>query len=690
MSILLVISLLVSVVPSTSTAVASSQHCSQFYRGFKTDVLFGISPTAGVYTSRASDFVSVKKAIERVNEAVSLSHKSHKKVSMANSRNLFVLSEQWEPLASSFAAYENARFVVADKMIDAPTGTVLYKNVQFGYKGVQKTGPYLDKLKKSGFKNYGTLTYILADAMSGKILEVGGIHKDLLAEFRLHLLGREVQEKELRRYSEVYKMMIEHFQRQADGRVVLAEFNRKRGWPEGFAENAGLFYLENVQALIAWARQNQVTQEELVRMGVVRRNYTQLGTRNEYSMICSHSIMIPYFSPKGDVVKLKARQLKKTTTGKKYLDFSEDKTITNGNQLHRRLFNSAVLNHIQGKPVIITEGEIKSLVATRIGKIDTVAIPGISQFEDDMAHALVAAKASEYIVVLDRDPEGKALMNLDHLTDSQRAAYVIAAKLEEAGAPVVKVGIIPDSQGTGSKIGLDDMILQHGPDSVKDLVKNAKPLKAYAEAIHADQQIAENIGIQTILTQALRVGHLAMKNGLASVDANDVRMLEKFRSQVLADFENHLATNYPGSRNLRQPTYGYKFIPPQTDQMPNPRKFKAQGGDPELSFGRKDFLNAILLFEVVDSKSSLIDNDLIVATNQKTREQLKVIFPNDEYGFAENVTISKSFGGAMETIQVPLLIYRLESHKVVALARPSELTKQEESDWDSDLLAMVR
>lgn len=677
--------ILIFVLFSTSVSFGESQRqqCLSYYSGSEKSVLLGVSPSVGIYTGQEIELTSVKKAISSVNTAIALSYNSHKKLSAFNSRNLVVINEQREQLPSSFSEYEKARFVVADQVIEAPKGTILYKDVQFGYKGVKKTGPYLEKIKKLGFKNFGTLTYLLADSQTGKILEVGGMNKDLLNEFKLHLKGREVNQKELLRYSEVYKKMIQHFQRQEEGRAILEEFNTNRGWPKGFAENAGFFYLESVQKLIAWAKQNEIAPEELIRMGVVRRNFAKIGTPYEYTMICSHSILIPYFTASGDVVKIKARQLKKATTGKKYLDFSEDRSITNGNQLSRRLFNSEVLKHIEGKPVIITEGEIKSLIATRIGKVDTVAIPGISQFEDDMAHALVAAKASEYIVVLDRDPKGKALMNLDNLTDSQRAAYAIAAKLEEAGAPIVKVGVIPDTRQTGSKVGLDDLILMDGPGSLSDLVKNARTLDAYAQEVKIDRKIAELLTIQTVLVQTLRGAHLAMKLGLDTVNGNDVKLLENFKNRIDSDFETHLNANYPGYKNIRQPAFGYKYIPQQQGEKIQPGKFKGQIENSDLIFGRKDFMNAILLFDIINSNPKSKKTESTMEPHQISDAQLRITFPKEEYGFLENVTLTKSYFGQTKTIVIPLMIYRLESKKVVALARPEEMTEQEFAGWDS-------
>lgn len=679
---LFVISIVGLLSASVSFADSQRQQCLSYYANSGKSVLLGVSSSVGAYKDHETELSSVKKAISNVNTAIALSYNSHKKLSAFNSRNLVVINEQREHLPSSFSEYEKARFVVAEQMIEAPEGTVLHKYVQFGYNGTKKTGPYFEKVKKLGFKNFGTLTYLLVDSQTGKIIEVGGMNKDLLNEFKLHLKGRDIHEKELLRYSEVYKMMIKHFQRQEDGRAILEDFNTNRGWPKGFAKDAGFFYLESVQKLMAWAKQNEVTPEELIRMGVVRRNFAKLGTPYEYTMICSHSILIPYFDSNGDVVKIKARQLKKTVTGKKYLDFLEDRAISNGNQLSRRLFNSEVLKNVEGKPIIITEGEIKSLVATRIGKVDTVAIPGISQFEDDMAHALVAAKASEYIVVLDRDPKGKALMNLDNLTDSQRAAYAIAAKLQEAGAPVVKVGVIPDTRQTGSKIGLDDLILMEGPGSVSDIIKNARTLDAYAQEFKIDRKIAELLTMQTVLVQTLRGAHLAIKLGLDTVNSSDVTLLDNFKSRIENDFTSHLAAHYPGSKNIRQPAFGYKYIPQQLGEKFQPGKFKAQIENSELIFSRKDFMNAILLFDIVDPQPKTQKTETTIEPHQVSDSQLRVTFPKEEYGFLENVTLTKSYFGQTKTLVIPLLIYRLESKKVVGLARPEEMPEEEFVGWD--------
>jgi hypothetical protein len=360
--------------------------------------------------------------------------------------------------------YARTKFQIRQQPEGAlPPGSRLISGVEFGYE------------LGDGFRRLGRANYFII-AEDGRVIEIGGGSNELLLEIQAHVDGRQLSNQSLRVIEEINGKILATLRADPRAQAKLAEFVKKRNWPQGIAEEAQLAYFStSILPILDWAKAQGYSKKQLRDAGWLLMKFDESGRPN-YQVNYNDSIKIPFFSdPRQSRVPVwRTRTLVDRNDGKKYLGWQTDRSIAREFTAAETLYNGWKLNQVRGKTLIITEGEFKCMIATKATGSLAVGIPGITQFDAKLAATIAAAQPKEVIVILDRDPVGKGLMRVDGITDSQRAAYSIAALLQLAGAKSVKVGTLPDALD-GSKLGADDLILEkeNGLAAFKDTVRQA-------------------------------------------------------------------------------------------------------------------------------------------------------------------------------------------------------------------------
>jgi len=416
-----------------------------------------------------------------------------------------------------------------------PDGGRVVRSPRFGYD--------LD----TGFREIGPLNYIVLDAR-GSVREIGAPTGAALDEFLRHVNGVELTGKELERISELNRRILADLRKNPAAKSKLDSFAKSRGWPVGLAEEGGLAYFDpNVLDVRAWAKKNGFSIAELIDAGWLRQIFDHRGSPR-FVVNSPDAIKIPYLAESGKdgVPVWRSRNLAKDNPKlPKYTGWQIDRSVNRTFSTHERLYNGWKLPKVKGRPVVITEGEFKCLVAERITGIPMFGIPGISEFDDEMAKAFVAAEASEYFVILDRDPHAKALFRADEVTDSNRAAYAIARQLETAGAKNVYVGILPEMVD-GEKLGIDDLVLKYGTEPVTKVLAEARKTTAdvYAKKIGLDPKFQELMKRRSRLRKAIEQNKLHRRRfGIAEGDpqiASAGALLRKLNRTYSSYLENEL------------------------------------------------------------------------------------------------------------------------------------------------------
>jgi hypothetical protein len=126
------------------------------------------------------------------------------------------------------------------------------------------------------------------------------------------------------------------------------------------------------------------------------------------------------------------------------------------------------------KRLILTEGEMKSLCACKLGLI-TIGLGGIWNWGDKKRSWTLLPELEpvvwidrEVLIVADSDGAIKPLVQL--------GAYQLAASLRQRGAHP-KILILPPRVGSTKKVGLDDFLVAAGKDAVGAFEKLAEPLE---------------------------------------------------------------------------------------------------------------------------------------------------------------------------------------------------------------------
>jgi len=402
------------------------------------------------------------------------------------------------------------------------------------------------------FRRIGPVNFVRMDS-EGNVLEMG-FGSDLLAQhFRYHLFGRTLSERDLDRIVEIQEAVFVYLGSIPKCQEEFADFVASRKWPEGIAEKARLAYFNDIWAdLRTFARSKGFSEDEMQLAGWFDLNFNKQG-EGSYSVRDRHVIRIPYFR-NGRIEVWRTRNLRASRAEThKYTSWPLNRSINNQPKLEHKLYYAWKLHQVRGKPLIITEGEFKCLIATSFTGIWTVGIPGITEVDDFTIQSLVQARASEYIVVLDRDPVGKGLMRVDGITDSQRAAYLIALRLRKAGARNVRVGQIPNIR-QGEKVGLDDLILDCGKSALLDVIeKAARDPFHYAARIDLNISFCEIWHARQLLGKAIEHYDNSVRRGGSVVSSEIETEARQIRDQVEELYKDFLSQRYFGARRLNQP-----------------------------------------------------------------------------------------------------------------------------------------
>lgn len=593
------------------------------------------------------------------------------------------------------SAYTSTRYIISRRPQGRiPKDAFVIPNVEFGYS------------LSDGFRRLGRANYVVI-SKEGKVLEIGGGSADLLTEMQSHIFGRKMNPQVLRKIEEINTRIIAELRANPKAQEKLAAFAKKRGWPKGIAEEAQLSYFsEETFPIFQWAQANGYSNKQLRDAGWLLMKFNPVG-EPVYQVNYSNSIKIPFFSDSQQtgIPIWRTRTLEDREDGKKYLGWQNDRSIGRDFEVSEALYNGWKLNSVKGKPLVITEGEFKCMVATKESGILNVGIPGITQFDARIARSIVGAQPSEIIVILDRDPKGKGLMRFDGITDSQRAAYSIAKQLEQAGAKNVKVGILPDAFD-GSKVGVDDLILGKGVEPYLQTVQSAMSPATYAKTIGLDPVLHEMNQKWRMIDKALDDYRQAQQRGGQPVDPQVIERLTQEMKATRAATNNYLARNFQGTRSINQPFYLYPSLrqDPRQIAAPDVVAITSKGQQVPRSIFAKD----VLLLDFVPSdaptsscrpgpclKFDMTESQIRDALSAKgSPEVAKILergvrileesgfkpasaadwislfmagklaheFPLDEYRFEFNV----NFG---DSGVVPVVIYRESTGSAVAMGR---------------------
>ena len=439
-------------------------------------------------------------------------------------------------LPPNAGAYEHASLRVN---AEAPeTEAKVVHNIVFGYN------------LRGEFRRTGVAHYAVVD--EGDVLEMGFGSKEALEEFVHHLRGRQLTEAQTNRIVEIQEAVFAYLRGRTDYQEALAIFAQSRGWPEGLADEAQLAYFDARTAdLEAWAETQGFTPEEMSLAGWYQLQFESKTGAVSYSVRDSHVIRIPYFR-NGRLETWRTRNLRaKQADTHKYTSWPLNRSIEDWDRLEHKLYNGWRLHEATGKTLIITEGEFKCLVATHAGTL-TVGIPGITEVDDRTIRALVEARAAEYIIVLDRDPQGKGIMRVDGITDSERAAYLIAVRLIEAGAERVRVASIPNVR-QGEKVGLDDLIIDLGPAALKRLIRDACSPHQYAVEAKLNPVFCGIIRARQTLTKALRQYEISVSRGGTQLPAERYAEAQTLTATARELYDSYLKERFMGARRIDQP-----------------------------------------------------------------------------------------------------------------------------------------
>jgi dsRNA-specific ribonuclease len=441
-------------------------------------------------------------------------------------------------------AYRNAHVHVATDPEDE--GGILFKRVDFGYVLYQE------------FRRIGVLNFVRIDS-SDQVLEVGCGSEEMKGVFCAHLFGTTLSPEERERIRIVHEEIFAFLRNDAQAREQLVQFAQSRGWPAGLEDIAHLAYfdpritpLENIAALKHFSR------EEMVKAGWYELSFSQTG-QPSWSARDFKVIRIPYFKH-GRIELWRTRNLRVSrTTSHKYTSWPLDRAIARAFDVEEKLYYGWDLDKACGKLLVITEGEFKCLVATQMSGVLTVGIPGITEVDETIIQALVAAQASEFIVILDRDPRGKGYMRVDNITDSERAAYGIALDLIRAGAQNVRVGRIPDVKN-GQKVGIDDLILDEGVQAYLQVIADAVSPQEYAQAIGLNPMFYILISARQRIRKALEQYEHSARRGGARLDSESLERAIDLRNAAEALYADFLLERFRGAYRINQPSRSHMVL----------------------------------------------------------------------------------------------------------------------------------
>jgi hypothetical protein len=470
-------------------------------------------------------------------------------------------------LPVSIDAYSSTKYTVGTEPTCSTEGTTVHRNVSMSY------------LVQGKPKPFGKVSFLVTDS-TGQVLEVGASSEKTLKVFRENVFGRDYTPEDLERLYTVNEKLISALRAEPTCAEKLADFVANREHEPEWADDAKLaYYNPRSFDILRWARQNDIAFEDLYHAGFVDRTVTD--EKVSYRAKSEPVIFIPFSDDNGRIVLWRMRVINPEEGKPKYRSAPLERADRFPPSVHRELYQAHLLKDVRGKPLIITEGEFKCMVATQLTGIATVGITGITQVTDLIIKKIIEAGPSQVIVLLDRDPQGKGDYRTDSLTDSERAAFLIAQRLIRAGHPNVTVGTIPD-RFNGDKCGIDDFLLDinktEGKAAVKtqleQIIKDSLEPQLWLAKRSNDPGLQEVLAREQRLRQVIRdfSGHLRRSGDYppGSKELKDaegsLQKAQEMLDSLSASKKRHLKENYGGARRITQPPMEYLTLFP-TDEI---------------------------------------------------------------------------------------------------------------------------
>lgn len=596
----------------------------------------------------------------------------------------------------SFRAYKDAKIIQSKQPSrQLASGERLIENFLFGY-----------EVTSGEFREIGKVNYLILSS-DGRVQEVGVPTNHLTYEFRNHIFGNSMSSGKVRRLKELSSKLIKLINQNPENRAKLEEFARSRNWPENLEVEGGLSYFNATSEwLLSWAKDNGYSATDLRDAGWITLNSRGITVRHP------NSIRIPFFDDPGQsLVNITRIRKLAGSTGPKYLSFPKDRSLTREIfGVPGKLYNSWRLSEVAGKEVVLTEGEFKCLVATKLTGIVHLGIPGITQFDVDMVRAIIAAKPRKITVLMDRDPIGKSIMRVDKVSDAQRAAYQIAKELERSAIGIeVKVATLPDVF-RGGKVGADDLLLQFGANPYLQALQDSVSPNVFAGRMNLNPVLQDLLVYRRKVSRAIDKYSMSVARGGPSVASDQLNIAKEIEIRINEQIQQILEKEYSGAKSITQPHPDLAYIP-QVMRNPENIRIQTESGN---NVSSAQFKNNIILLDytlkdvdhtrcrmsactklpissaemtrryqefVQRGKSSLSDSMQATAEvfdkmgrNIRSIADFKLLtlmsdvltkFPPDDYLYEFNVQL---YDGS-QSVSLPVVIFSKSSQNVVATAR---------------------
>lgn len=509
--------------------------------------------------------------------------------------------------------YQGTKFSSRTSPPESYSGTLI-QGVDFGYK---KKGGDIDRI--------GTIPWIIIGE-DGKVTHIGA-NGLLRKHFEEHLFGwsqsHESQEITSHILSTLIRELRSPFSKHGC-RKLLEQFLQKRGHDPKWGKKGGFALYDPTRFDIrGFARRNKFSNDAMYRAGLYDISISKRG-EVFYNPNLDKCVLIPFFpSRTGNLLQDLLSQFKKNTCsfrmrmieGKpkspKYKSFPFIRSIATRPLVDSQMYNNHLLTESQGKDVFLTEGEFKCHVATQKTGFITLGILGITMVSDEMLDRILTCGAKSLTIVLDADIGAKAVKRADGITDSERAAYEIAFRLErrvkELGLdniPVIRIGKLQKT-AEGDKQGLDDYLLPMSrTDAVRAMERirdEAKPLPEYASSI-GKKALDGSFGLNEPLAQ-IKIIRSEVRNALFAVEQmlrrgtkdNGLEEMQNSLTEIQSSLEKAWRTGLwqlYGVNRLNLPMSNIKSL--KAGPVPDARKKRIKEGAQDLT---QSFTGDIACFE---------------------------------------------------------------------------------------------
>lgn len=558
-----------------------------------------------------------------------------------------------------FRMYRNANvFADVELVVDSKipkTGNII-RDVEFGYQNIRS-------------QKVQTLGSALAIEFDSVGLPIKFYFNSLEQKeaFRIHFFGRPFTPSMRTAILDINTAIFKYLAAHPVAQAQIAEFEKKRGWPAGMAEKLGLvYYSKDVLDLKEFAFQNKFKFEDMAAAGWMKPFFNrknEISYRDNYD----NSIKIPFYDEvnPGKIAFWRTRNLVTSHGKPKYLSWPKDRSLFEDAPLFEEFYNSWNLGKAKGKKIVLTEGEFKCAIGEIMTGIFHLGLPGISQFHDSMLASILKAQPSEVVVLFDRDPVGKGLMRVDEVTDSQRASFLIAKRIEAAGIPV-KVATLPDVYN-GGKVGIDDLLLSHGSVPYIKALDTAVSAQEYSKQIKIDEAMTFLSDRKGKIKNALhRYQNANQVTSVISLEqAAAFKDLVDYQGKLEDAFSFYMTATYPNRKSQAEPSHKFTMIP--IDPKNEAHRINTPVGNFEIlapmlhiQVTAADVKNCtrrscFVINKHSESLARMTEQERFQALSAAIRE----VFPSDDYSYIEKPEFgSKDFA---------LLVIRKESQTPVAI-----------------------